>query len=677
MLWDQFERDRIEAERNERERRDQLLRIQSLFLAEKANSLINNCEYDVANLIALEALPDNIAEPNRPYVREVEDSLRKSSVYTYPIIRSSISRKCIQTNGKIVVTEEEDYKLKIWNIKDGAHIDTIDLSDWLKEYYKDILDAHAIDSYALRNHWLKSISFPKILQNVIYLYTIDSLLSIDLDIRHIKPLLLFKRDTTAHYSHTADVIFSHDTRYYFWLTGESDYRYCVSLYDNITNQEIFGYIANSKSSVAFSPDNKLIAFACHKDIHVYDIENIRTNNSGYLAKYRCYDPLFCTFVDNETILAVRGNKSIELWNFVTKEVETIYTSDTDILDVLYRDDILVFVTSSQQIRVLDTRYKLIIAHLDWNAQVRLLSFSDNGDNIYFRDEKSFRIWDYHICSDGSRILYRHPNIIHCVAYSLDMSYFVSISEDCVIIWDVKQQKIIKSIAIEIQEYIDEAIVSNKYDKIFICGNRLYCIDIVSGNINPIAEEKSCNLCLSSDENYILSSSDNMITIYDIESLNTFKEIILPDDQNLLWGEPIAFHPKETLMVIACQKIVEYDIITLTIWDYEKDTSVTSIEIYDCLEYVADNAVHFSDSGNSVIFNAYERDVYKWYFKTNTLCKLDSQSNERQLANNIIEADGCFVVLREHLSLQQLIDKTRESLGVRKLTLEERSKYYLN
>ena len=324
----------------------------------------------------------------------------------------------------------------------------------------------------------------------------------------------------------------------------------------------------------------------------------------------------------------------------------------------------------------DAQSKKIFSSLDWNNKVRLLSISDDGNRVYFRDENSFRIWDYYICSDGSRILYCHPNIIHCVTYSLDMSYFVSMSENCVIIWDVKQQKIIKSITLEIQEYIDKIVVSKKNDKIFISGDRLYCVDIASGNINPVTEERICNLCLSSDEKYILSSSDNMITLYDIKTLNTFKEIILPDDHSLLWGVPIAFHPKETLMVIACQNIVEYDIISLAIWDYDKRRVVASIEINNYLECVAYNMVHFSDSGDSVILNAYDEDIYKWYFRTNTLNKLDLQSNERQPANNVIEADGCFVVLREYLPLQQLIDKTRKSLGSRKLTMDERSKYYL-
>lgn len=677
MLWNQFERDRIEAERKERERKDQLLRIQSLFLAEKAESLIDHHEYDLANLIALEALPNNLAEPNRPYVREVEDSLRKSSVYTSPIIRSSIQGRCIQTNGEIVITEEENCRLKLWDIKTCALIDTIDLEDWLKEYYKDMLDAQEIDSYILRKRWLKSIAFPKAMHNVVYLYTLDSLLSIDLDVRPQKPQLLFKRDAMVHDTHTADVVFSNNGCYYFWLTKEYTNHFSVSLYDNITNQKIFNYIEAARPYVAFSPNNKLIACACYKDIHVYDIENLKTNNSGYLAKYRCYDPLFCTFVDDVNVLVVRGNKSIEIWNFESKNVETIYTSDTDILDVLYKDNLLVFVTSSQQIRVLDTQYKLIIARLDWSNQVRLLSFSHDGSSIYFRDASSFRMWDFHIRADGSRVLYYHSHLVHCVGHSQDMSYFVSISEDCAKIWDTEQQKIIKSIALEDLGFISKIVVSKPHGKIFMSGYQLYCADISSGSIKQIADEE-CNICLSFDEKYLLKSTDNIITIYDIESLTMFKKIILPDNQDLLWGESIVFHPNETLIVTASRDIVEYETLVLTVWDYVKGAPINSIRINDCFDIATSSRVviRFSDNGDSVILNEMEDDVYEWCFRANALYKINIQTNEPQYVGNIIEGDGVFVVLREQLSLQQLMDKTRAALGGRTLTLEERNKYYL-
>lgn len=470
MLWNQFEKDRIETERKEREQKNNLLRIQSLFLAEKANSLFNNHEYDLANLIALEALPKNIAEPDRPYVREAEDVLRKSSVYTTPIIRSSGFWKNIHTNRNIVAIQEDNYKIKILNVTDGEAIETIDLEDWITENYQALIKSKTLDSYLLKNNWLKSIAFPETNKDVMYICTIDSLLSIDWDKQPIKPLLINKQDYIAD---SASILFSHDNLYYCWLR-ESYNRFHISLHDAISNKEIFSYQESAKSSITFSPNNKLIAFACNKDVHVYDIDSLKANNSSYLAKYRCYNPTLCTFVDDINILVVRDDNSIELWNFQSEQVETIHKNKNKILDVLYRDNLATFITSANEIMVLDIQYKLLIARLQWNRPVKLLSFSNDGEYVYFRDESSFRTWDFRVSSDGDKLLYYHDNMIDCAAYSQDKSYFVSISENCAKIWDVEQSQLLKSIALDIS-YIHTVLVSKKHEKIYLSSNLLYCI----------------------------------------------------------------------------------------------------------------------------------------------------------------------------------------------------------
>ena len=117
---------------------------------------------------------------------------------------------------------------------------------------------------------------------------------------------------------------------------------------------------------------------------------------------------------------------------------------------------------------------------------------------------------------------------------------------------------------------------------------------------------------------------------------------------------------------------------LTVWDYVKGAPINSIRINDCFDIATSSRVviRFSDNGDSVILNAMEDDVYEWCFRANALYKINIQTNEPQYVGNIIEGDGVFVVLREQLSLQQLMDKTRAALGGRTLTLEERNKYYL-
>lgn len=73
-LWQRYEREKAEEERKIKEQRDNLLKIQSRYLAEKAK---DEEDKRISMLLALEALPKNISHPERPYVAEAEYTIRK------------------------------------------------------------------------------------------------------------------------------------------------------------------------------------------------------------------------------------------------------------------------------------------------------------------------------------------------------------------------------------------------------------------------------------------------------------------------------------------------------------------------------------------------------------------------------------------------------------------------
>ena len=658
MLWNQFERDRIEAERKEREQRDNLFRTQSLFLAEKANALINNKDYDIANLIALEALPTNLEEPNRPYVREVEDALRKSAVYTSPIIRTDRLWGCIQTNGNIVVTEEDDYKIGIWDVQTGEQIELVDLNEGKNEYAKNVFE---FDGWG--DNWLQSITFLD--TNKIYLSIKDSLCIFDYTTKQLN--LLNKYDQPSIKS---NIIISPNKRYYIRLSEFSDNFY-LSLYDCSSNTKLLRYSYTAPVSCSFSPNSKLLAFACHHDVHVYYIEELVSGKSNYLAKYRFYNVSLCTFIDDTHLLIVRTDKTIIQWNFLSKEEKIIYKSDEDILDIMYMENMLIIVTSSNNIIALDLRSRFILSNLNWSKPIKLLSFSNDGKLLYFRDNNSFRIWDFSIRNDGSRMLYYHTNPIYCISYNNDASWFVSVSEECVNIWDVEKCQIIKSLDHKINHYVYKIVVSKKCNKLFLVGDMLYCLDLCSGNLTTLVDGDG-SIVLSADEKHLVKTSENTLTLFDVESLTVYHEIALPENQLLLFGEPVAFHPYESLLVAASSDTFEIDSVMLTIWDYNVGVQIASIVIKDY--YSGVEVIHFSDNGDSVILSK----CYLWNFRTNELQKIgDLSPFISQSTNRIVEEDGVFVVEREKLSLQDIMDKTRKSLGNRKLTPEERDTYYLD
>ena len=100
-LWDRYEKEKAEEERKIREQRDMLLIMQSRFLAEKANDLVEQGDSYTARLLALEALPKDLENPDRPYVPEAEAALLKSNLNNSYILHSlgedfSFSGFCIR-----------------------------------------------------------------------------------------------------------------------------------------------------------------------------------------------------------------------------------------------------------------------------------------------------------------------------------------------------------------------------------------------------------------------------------------------------------------------------------------------------------------------------------------------------------------------------------------------------
>lgn len=122
-LWNRYEKEKAEEERKQREQRDNLLRVQSRFIAEKANDLLEDGDSYTARLLALNALPDNLESPNRPYVPEAEAALRKAIVGTDAIILpQDIKLAKVAPNGQWYATVVQDGEINIRDIKSGGVI---------------------------------------------------------------------------------------------------------------------------------------------------------------------------------------------------------------------------------------------------------------------------------------------------------------------------------------------------------------------------------------------------------------------------------------------------------------------------------------------------------------------------------------------------------------------------
>ena len=131
-LWNRYEKEKAEEERKQREQRDKLLISQSRFLAEKANSLVEEGDSYSARLLALEALPKDIKNPERPYVIEAEVALRKASQSNTAILRGhtdNVPSVALSPDGHTIASASFDGTIRLWDARTGQTVQELPIKE--------------------------------------------------------------------------------------------------------------------------------------------------------------------------------------------------------------------------------------------------------------------------------------------------------------------------------------------------------------------------------------------------------------------------------------------------------------------------------------------------------------------------------------------------------------------
>ena len=120
-LWNRYEHDKAEEERLKREERERFLCVQSRFVAEK----VIDIAYDscLAHLLALEILPKNLKNPDRPYTIEAERALRHASSQHKELLighTQSINSLSFSADGKRIASASDDFTVRIWDVETGS-----------------------------------------------------------------------------------------------------------------------------------------------------------------------------------------------------------------------------------------------------------------------------------------------------------------------------------------------------------------------------------------------------------------------------------------------------------------------------------------------------------------------------------------------------------------------------
>lgn len=121
--------DLINERNNLKQANWQMMENKARFVAEEANRLMENDSY-LARLLALEVLPKDMHNPDRPYTTEAERLLREACSHNSMILNNDNFNKPNSTcslfspDGNFIVTSYSDGVIRIWDAKTGTPIRT-------------------------------------------------------------------------------------------------------------------------------------------------------------------------------------------------------------------------------------------------------------------------------------------------------------------------------------------------------------------------------------------------------------------------------------------------------------------------------------------------------------------------------------------------------------------------
>lgn len=341
MLWNQFERDRIEAERKEREKRDRLLLLESRYLSEKALDIAHT-DSQLAKMLILRALPKDLTDPeDRPYCIEAESALRK--VYSYKSVifhlkQFQLNSLSLDADCCRCVSTYLDGTAKIWDLQTGSQI------------------GETINGYASFSHNGKLIaSFYK--DRSITLWDAETGKQMGILEGAVHPIvkILFTNDDklliakSGDYSNEDFTILAWNVEDYhliskFHIPGSNDMaidkdgkrlglavysRFSFIVYDIKEGRiikELYNAHSESLSSIDFSPDGKKILTAAYDGkFKVWDWENGNVELSVNVGKvHGAYAPVVnaAKYSSNgKRIVTASRDKKIRIWNANTGELE--------------------------------------------------------------------------------------------------------------------------------------------------------------------------------------------------------------------------------------------------------------------------------------------------------------------------------------------------------------------
>lgn len=708
-LWNRYEHDKAEEERLKREERERFLRIQSRLVSEKVINLSHDSS--LAQRLALEVIPKDLNNPNRPFTVEAERALRQSAFQHHITLKGhfhDISDLSFSSDGKHVASISDDFTIRIWDTETGSLIRVLDSS-------------HPCARRVLYTPDDKSI---------IVVYGDGAFIMFDAETGESTMILSFNQmfNTKRPATCISSMAISPDGNRLAIATSEGDI-----FFKDFNTDEILSVEIEPILSIVFSPDSKKMVSTSYDGLIIWNLEDgsrcdisieeglepyqayatfssdgkqiafifdnimglLDVAEGGRVQTFGKTDSLYLSVSfcdDDKHINSLSDNGSIMTWDIETlKAIYGNYEINQEVSYAKYcvKGNQVGIVVNKDTILIRDSLPSVFFKSLiEKNEHLGCVSFSPDGKYILTSsvEEENSSVLCIRDINTGKilRKLIGHYSRIWSAAFSQDGKLIVSASDGTIRIWNSNDGSFIKLLNYHSSDHSTDAIshvaffekdthiVSTAYN------GEVVIWDIASGEKSYSWKHKSDVIrgaTISPDEQRIAFT-----TIYPHQGIYLCN-IKTGEIVNTLKGHTqtvnsVAFSPDGSLLASAS------DDNTIICWGAE--TGEIIWQLYGFAARVS--SLTYSHNGKFVV--AITDDI------DNPIVVCDSQSGNilvtyRGLVEpidsvsispddrRIVSAgvDGTLIIW-DFPPLQELINQTCERFKGRPLTSEERKQYYL-
>ena len=710
-LWNRYEREKAEQERIEREKRDNLLRMQSRYIAEKAKELTNEGEIYLAKKLLLEVSPKNIETDDIPYTPEADAALRYCDHHFYYFNKGRYQYATFSPNAKCILLITGN-TMMLCDVETGKEI----------KQFKNPRNSFDFAAFSPDGKCVVSVSYPmgQDKDYAIRLWSVESGEELN------------KFD--GHTDHVTSATFSNDGKYII----STAYDRSIRIWNVETGKEIqkMDGFSTNPSFAYFIRDSKCIIAKINRTLHVWDVSTgkevgFETSGSEDISSF--------AISANQRRVAITTNHSIVVLDTETgKEIVKVAEPSDEVnsLELSYDGKRLITTSYSKglytdlTIRIWDTDsgkeirnivdkqigrvgysrsvalspdgkniaivsyefVKVMRAETNYehtafsghNGQVVCAAFSPDGKYIVsgaggdLRRDFSIRVWN---TKTGKvlKIFEGHTENVNSVAFSPDGKRIISASYDQTIrIWDIETGKEQRSLMGK-YPFIQSANFSLDGKKIVASlaytneGGAVSIRDAESGNEQAnLPEAPMCSYSIfSKNGEQVISAIWDTIKLWDIKTGKVLK-IFEGHTENV---NSVAFSPDWQYLVSAS------DDNTIIVWSVSPNNIVKHLRGHsNRVKYAA-----FSPDGRYIVSASDDSTIRIWNVESGKeIVKLEGHLDSVNYAsfspngNQIISASNDGTIrLWDFPLFQDLIDQIREQFKENPLSQEERKKYYLD